>query len=90
MQSTILIGLSVNVYTAQKGVFSVTAKITAIVTGSCTGVTLLLFVLYNNWILEKVKETHVRELQPQEQHETSVEKIKRKARMSALEPGSVV
>lgn len=59
------------------------------VTGCCTGVTLLLFVLYNNWILEKVRDTHIREVQPQE-HETPVEMVKRKVRMSALEPGSVV
>ena len=84
----------VNVYTAQKGVFSITAKITAIVTGSCAGVTLGLFVLYNNWLLEKVRTSHVREFLPEDQqkpeHETPVEKMKRKARESAFEPGSIV
>ena len=61
------------------------------VTGSCTGVTFILFILYNNWILEKVKESHIREVRPEElQHETHVEKMKRKYRESALQPGSVV
>lgn len=64
--------------------------ITFSVTGSCAGVTLVLFVVYNNWILEKVKEKHLREVETEDRHETPVEKVKRKANALGLEPGSVV
>jgi uncharacterized membrane protein YebE (DUF533 family) len=60
------------------------------VTGSSAGVTLVLFLVYNNWILEKVKEKHLQEIEPEDRHETPVEKVKRKANEPALEPGSVV
>ena len=69
-----------------------TDKSNTSVTGSCAGVALVLFVLYNNWILEKVKEKHLRELESEDQyeHETPVEKVKRKANEPGMEPGSVV
>jgi hypothetical protein len=51
---------------------------------------LALFLVYNNWILEKVKEKHLREIEPEDRHETPVEKVKRKANEPGLEPGSVV
>jgi cytochrome c oxidase assembly factor CtaG len=60
------------------------------VTGSCAGVTLVLFVLYNNWILQKVKEKHFREVESEYPYETPVEMMKRKAKQPGLEPGSVV
>ena len=60
------------------------------VTGCSTGITAALFLLYNNWILEPVKNQHERELQPGDCYETSTEKVKRKARESTLEPGSVI
>jgi len=50
----------------------------------------VLFVVYNNWILEKVKENHLREIDTERGHETPVEKVKRKANAPGLEPGSVV
>jgi len=71
----------------------VTAKVTAIVTGSCMVVMGLLFVVYNFWVLEKVKKRHGREMQEFEgghEGEGLVEKVNRKAREPALEPGSVV
>ncbi|KIY00736.1 uncharacterized protein Z520_03401 [Fonsecaea multimorphosa CBS 102226] len=82
----------VNVYTAQHGVWSVTAKITAIVTGSCVGVAGLLFACYNFWMLRKVQKAHEREmgLDVQHQDETLVEKVKRKAHEPPLQSGSVV
>jgi hypothetical protein len=88
----------VNVYSAQKGVWSITAKITAIVIGSCAGVSLALFVGYNFGTLAKVRETHDRELDPEgfdrrnkkRKRESVVEKVKRKAQEPALQPGSVV
>lgn len=50
----------------------------------------MLFVMYNNWILEKVKEKHLQEIEAEGGHETPVEKAKRKANALGLEPGSVV
>ena len=88
----------VNVYTAQKGVWSITAKITAIVTGACAGIAGVLFGGYNFWVLAKVRDVHERELDPEEyarrknrkNRESMVEKVKRKAHEPALQPGSVV
>ena len=88
----------VNVYSAQKGVWSITAKITAIVAGSSTAIAGLLFVAYNFWVLGDVRQTHDRELDPEEydrrrnkkNRESMVEKVKRKAHEPALQPGSVV
>lgn len=48
----------VNVYTAQKGVWSVTARITATVTGCLIAVSGALFCCYNFWMLEKVRDAH--------------------------------
>ncbi|KAL6246594.1 hypothetical protein RBB50_006832 [Rhinocladiella similis] len=89
-----LITTLVNVYTAQHGVWSVTAKITAIVTGSCVGVGGGLFSLYNFGLLRRVQKSHERELglDPDHRHadETLVEKVKRKAHEPSLQPGSLV
>lgn len=51
-----------NIYTAQNGEFSVTAKVTIIATGICAAATALLFLLYNNWALSRVKKEHDREV----------------------------
>jgi hypothetical protein len=82
----------VNVYTAQKGVWSVTAKITAIVTGSAVGIAGLLFSIYNFWALEAVKKSHEKDLGIDHLHEdeTMVEKLKRKAKEPPVQPGAVV
>jgi len=56
----------VNVYTAQKGVWSATAKIGAIVTGCLTAVAGGLFAAYNFWILEKVRDAHEASYYPEE------------------------
>jgi hypothetical protein len=83
----------VNVYSQQGGDWSVTARVTAIVTGSCMVVMGLLFAVYNFWVLERVKKRHGREIESfEEGHEGEglVEKVNRKAREPALEPGSVV
>lgn len=56
----------VNVYTAQKGVWSVTVKITAIVTGCLIAVAGGLFAAYNFWYLEKVREAHEASYYPEE------------------------
>ncbi|KAI9048424.1 hypothetical protein LZ554_007260 [Drepanopeziza brunnea f. sp. 'monogermtubi'] len=91
-----LISSLVGVYTQQRGAWSVTAKITAMVTAGCMLVTGALFGLYNFWILERVKRRHGREMEESgsvsgsEGEEGLMEKIGRKAHKPALEPGSVV
>jgi len=56
-----LISTLINVYSQQGGNWSITARVTAIVTGSIMVITGFLFGLYNFWILEKVKRRHGRE-----------------------------
>lgn len=90
-----IISTVVNVTTSQQGQWSVTAKVTAIVTGACTGVTLLLFAMYNFWVLKRLKRQHAREVEVefagQEEHQDTIaEKIKHAAHAKPLEPGSVV
>jgi hypothetical protein len=48
----------INVYAAQHGEWSVTATVAAIVTGSCAEMSLVLFLVYNNWLLYQVKKDH--------------------------------
>lgn len=87
----------VNVYSAQDGVWSVTAKIAAIVTGSCAGVSLLLFLLYHYWALRGIKKEHEKEFpeeyrrkEKRKRRESFVEKVKRKAHEPPTQPGSIV
>lgn len=78
-------------YSQQDGTWSITAKVTAIVTAASMVVTSVLFALYNFWILEKVKRSHGRDMERLgSQDETLGEKFERKAMEPALEPGSVV
>ena len=86
-----LMNTLVNVYSQQGGDWSVTARVTAIVTGTIMCVTGVLFGVYNFWALRRVKRGHEREIGfSLEEGEGLVEKIKRKADEPALEPGSVV
>jgi hypothetical protein len=55
----------INIYTAQGGHWSVTAKITIIVIGLYTGNMSVLYLVYNHWILEKVKTTRNKALAKQ-------------------------
>jgi hypothetical protein len=75
-------------------VYSITAKITAIVTGACSGAFLILFVLYDSFALKRVKSRHQRELEndmtDDEKRESIMGKVKRKVHEAPLEPGSVV
>ncbi|EXJ90315.1 hypothetical protein A1O1_03414 [Capronia coronata CBS 617.96] len=74
-----LITTLVNVYTAQKGIWSVTAKITAIVTGACVGAAGFFFAIYNFWALRRVREAHERDMGLGEQSEqVSVDILKGK------------
>lgn len=88
-----LISTLVNVYSQQDGVWNITAKVTAIVSGSIMVITAVLFALYNFWVLARVKRSHSRDMlrsdAPRE-GEGLREKVERVAKQPALEPGSVV
>lgn len=66
------------------------ARVTAGVTGGCMAVMGGLFGVYEFWVLERVKRRHGREMRGEGEAEGLVEKVNRKAREPALEPGSVV
>lgn len=88
-----LISSLINVYSQQDGHWSTTAWITAAVTGGVMLITSVLFGLYNFWLLEKVRRKHSREMgiiAEGEVEEGLKEKVERKAKEPALEPGSVV
>lgn len=85
-----LIGTLINVYSQQDGAWSVTAKITAAVSGAAMVVTGCLFGLYNFWLLERVKSRHGKEMRDGGYHEGLKEKMGRKVHEPGLEPGSVV
>jgi hypothetical protein len=48
----------VNIYTARHGDWSITAIITATITGICTTTLLILLGVYNFWKLDLVKKEH--------------------------------
>jgi hypothetical protein len=93
-----LISTVVNIYSAQHGEMSVTAKATLCVTGGFTGLFLLLFILFDLWALKRIKMRHGRQLQrdiemgmtEEHQHEGAIEKVGRMAHEPALEPSSVI
>ncbi|KAI1878564.1 hypothetical protein JX265_002741 [Neoarthrinium moseri] len=85
-----LISTLVMVYAAQNGAWSVTAKASAIVEGCCMAVFGILFVVYNNVMLKKVKKRPVQGVDAAQASETFLEKAERKLNAPALEPGSVV
>ena len=53
----------INVYTAQGGNWSVTARSTGIVTGCFAVICLSFYIVYNYWLLGKVKSRHEGELE---------------------------
>ncbi|CAI6337318.1 unnamed protein product [Periconia digitata] len=73
-----LISTLVNVYTAQEGTFSVTARVTLVVTTACSAVTVLLFLMYNSIMLKWVKMRHERETKKFEKSEEGNGKEKEK------------
>lgn len=93
-----LISTLVNIYSAQHGEMSITAKVTLCATGGCTGLFLILFVLFDLWALKRIKMRHNRQLRrdiesgltEEQQHEGAIEKVKRMAHEPALEPSSVI
>lgn len=87
-----LISTLISVYQQQDGDWSVTARVTAIVTGAIMVLTAFLFLIYNYCVLKRVKRSHKREMEVQHEREGEgfMEKVERKAHEPALEPGSVV
>jgi len=86
-----VISTLINVYTQQDHKWSITARVTVIVAGSIMLVTALLFVLYNFWVLDRVKRSHARDMHGR--HGTVGDEpqgIREKLQQPALEPGSVV
>ncbi|KAF2107131.1 hypothetical protein BDV96DRAFT_506716 [Lophiotrema nucula] len=68
-----LISTIVNVYTAQEGQYSITAKATIVVTAACSVVTLILLLLFNFILLARVKRKHERETREVEKQFTGGE-----------------
>ncbi|KAH8756143.1 hypothetical protein BGZ57DRAFT_909417 [Hyaloscypha finlandica] len=85
-----LISTLTNVYSQQGGSWSITARVTAIVSGAIMVITGCLFVIYNFWVLAGVKKRHGREMDRGYGEEGLKEKIGRKMNEPALEPSSVV
>lgn len=48
----------VNVYTAQHGYWSITARVTITVTATCMTIMLLFFLVYHFILLARIKQTH--------------------------------
>jgi len=91
-----LISTLVNVYSQQNRTWSISAKVTAVVSGICMVILAILFALYNFWILRRIKRKHGKEMRdserlgPDGEEEGMLEKVQRKVMEPALEPGSVV
>lgn len=64
-----LISTIVNVYSAQDGQYSVTARVTMVVTAACSVVAAALFLLYNTIMLRLVKRRHEREVKAVEKEQ---------------------
>jgi hypothetical protein len=85
-----LISTLTNIYAQHNGSWSVTAEV-AVVTESVTLVLYLaLFILYNNWLLQRVKEQHNQELDGKYGNRTFKGKMEEMARQPPVAPGSVV
>ena len=56
--------------TRELGQYSVTAKVTIVVTAACSVVAAALFLLYNTVMLKLVKQKHEKEVRAAEQDDT--------------------
>ncbi|KAB5554782.1 hypothetical protein GE09DRAFT_1122344 [Coniochaeta sp. 2T2.1] len=84
-----LISALTSVYSQHQGSWSVSAKIAVGVESATCVFYLVLFLLYNNWLLEKVKEQYREELEVGFGG-TFRGKVKRMAKQPAVAPGSIV
>lgn len=55
-----LVTTIVNIYTARNKFWSRTAIVTAVVTGTCASILMILFSVHHFWKLRHVKEEHER------------------------------
>lgn len=55
-----LIATITNIYTARNKFWSRTAIVTAVITGTCGSILMILFFVYYFWNLRHVKEEHAR------------------------------
>ena len=85
-----LISTLIGVYSSHNGIWSITAKVTAIIEGCYLGVCIALFVIIDQVFLSKVRQSHNTHYQPRPEDEGMVEMMERKIQEPGLEPGSVV
>ncbi|KAI9728244.1 MAG: hypothetical protein M1834_007737 [Cirrosporium novae-zelandiae] len=94
-----VISTLVNVYSAQGGHFSITAKVTTGVTGGCTVVFVTLFAVYKFLFLRNIQNKHnkavreavgVGEVEERENHIGPLEKLERKVKEPPAMQGGVV
>lgn len=87
-----LISTLTNIFSQHGGSWSVSAKIAVVVESVTLVFYLALFILYNNWLLEKVKEQHARELDGGgfDNNRTFKGKVEKMAKQPSVAPGSVV
>ncbi|KAB5572616.1 hypothetical protein GE09DRAFT_1100255 [Coniochaeta sp. 2T2.1] len=78
------------VYSQHKGTWSVSAKVAVVVESTTCVFYLVLFLLYNNWLLEKVREQHGQEELGVGFGSKFKGKVERMARQRAVAPGSIV
>ena len=84
-----LISTLTNIYSQHKGSWSVSAKVAVLVESVTLVLYLALFITYNNWLLEKVKEQHAHEYEGGSD-KTFMGKVEKMAKGPAVAPGSVV
>ncbi|KAF2678214.1 hypothetical protein K458DRAFT_464136 [Lentithecium fluviatile CBS 122367] len=84
-----LISTLVNIYSAQDGQYSVTARATIVVTASCSVVTAALFLLYNTVMLALVKRKHEKETKAMERDLSYREAVEQEMRVGGRDTGVV-
>lgn len=70
--ATGLVNTLINVYTARQGSWSVPAAITAAVTGSFTTITAILLLVYDTWLLGKIRQEHDKAVERERNREAVV------------------
>lgn len=86
-----LVSTLTNIYAQHKGSWSVSAKVAVVVEAVTLVLYLVLFVLYNNWLLEKVKEQHELEFRGAAvDSRTFKGRVEKMAKQPAVAPGSIV
>lgn len=79
-----------NIYAQQNGSWNVSATVAVVVESVTLVAYLVLFILYNNWLLAKVKEEHYQELEGGFDSSTFKGKMEKIAKKPSFAPGSIV